>query len=88
MAPSVNVGHEVPQGTFVYVPFTPELEEHSACGIRTCTRPLLTLTMLTVLHLATKLSTDAWKGKKVVLFAVPGAFTVSPDPPPCRQFRN
>ena len=41
-----------------------------------------------VLHLATKLSTDAWKGKKVVLFAVPGAFTVSPDPPPCRQFRN
>ncbi|KAI0691481.1 Redoxin [Cytidiella melzeri] len=25
----------------------------------------------------TKLSTDAWKGKKVVIFAVPGAFTPS-----------
>jgi hypothetical protein len=25
---------------------------------------------------ATKLNTDEWKGKKVVLFAVPGAFTV------------
>ncbi|KAI0746300.1 Redoxin [Daedaleopsis nitida] len=55
----VNVGDTVPQGTFVHVPFTPELEEHSACGM-----PL-------------KLSTDAWKGKKVLLFAVPGAFTPS-----------
>jgi len=26
--------------------------------------------------LPTTLSTDEWKGKKVVLFAVPGAFTV------------
>ena len=26
---------------------------------------------------ASKFTTDAWKGKKVVLFAVPGAFTVS-----------
>jgi peroxiredoxin len=29
------------------------------------------------LILATALSTNDWKGKKVVLFAVPGAFTVS-----------
>ncbi|KAM5543891.1 hypothetical protein V8D89_002508 [Ganoderma adspersum] len=56
---SVKVGDEIPSGVFVHVPFTPELEEHSACGI------------------PTKLSTDAWKGKKVVLFAVPGAFTPS-----------
>ncbi|TFK83424.1 Redoxin [Polyporus arcularius HHB13444] len=59
MAPTVNVGDAVPQGTFVHVPYTPELEQHSACGI------------------PTKISTDAWKGKKVVLFAVPGAFTPS-----------
>ncbi|KAI0354080.1 Redoxin [Trametes cingulata] len=57
--PSIKVGDEVPQGTFVYVPFTPELEDSSACGI------------------PTKISTDAWKGKKVLLFAVPGAFTPS-----------
>ena len=30
---------------------------------------------------AIKLSTDEWKGKKVVLVAVPGAFTVRPPPP-------
>ncbi|KAI0764746.1 Redoxin [Fomes fomentarius] len=62
MSASIKVGDEVPQGTFVYVPYTPELDEHSACGI------------------PTKLSTDAWKGKKVVLFAVPGAFTVCLSP--------
>ncbi|KAI0666452.1 Redoxin [Trametes maxima] len=59
MAPTIKEGDEVPQGTFVYVPFTPELADHSACGI------------------PTKVSTDAWKGKKVLIFAVPGAFTPS-----------
>ncbi|KAI0339233.1 Redoxin [Trametopsis cervina] len=57
--PSVSVGDVVPTGKFVTVPFTPELEDHSACGI------------------PSKLTTDAFKGKKVVIFAVPGAFTPS-----------
>ncbi len=48
MAPTVNVGDAVPQGTFVHVPYTPELEEHSACGIRASTRPSLYLSVLTV----------------------------------------
>ncbi|KAF5372391.1 hypothetical protein D9615_009299 [Tricholomella constricta] len=47
--PSIKVGDTLPQGTFSYIPYTPELENN--------------------------LSTDEWKGKKVVLFSVPGAFT-------------
>jgi len=54
---SIKVGDTIPQGTFQYIPFVPELEDKVACGI-----PI-------------PLSTDEWKGKKVVLFAVPGAFT-------------
>ncbi|KAI8973114.1 Redoxin [Trametes punicea] len=57
--PTVKVGDQVPQGTFVHVPYTPELAEASACGI------------------PTKINTDQWKGKKVLIFAVPGAFTPS-----------
>ncbi|KIK63489.1 hypothetical protein GYMLUDRAFT_259674 [Collybiopsis luxurians FD-317 M1] len=58
MAPSIKVGDTVPEGTFTYVPYSAELDDHSACGI-----PI-------------KLDiTKEWKGKKVVLFAVPGAFT-------------
>ncbi|KAI0644018.1 Redoxin [Trametes meyenii] len=53
----VQVGDTIPQGSFTYIPYSPELENHSACGI------------------PVKLSTDEWKGKKVVLVAVPGAFT-------------
>ncbi|KAJ8469500.1 hypothetical protein ONZ51_g8954 [Trametes cubensis] len=53
----VQVGDTIPQGTFTYIPYTPELEDHSACGI------------------PVKLNTDEWKGKKVVLVSVPGAFT-------------
>ncbi|KAH9476113.1 Putative peroxiredoxin [Psilocybe cubensis] len=48
---SVKVGDTIPEGTFQYVPYTPDLEN------------------------ATSLSTNEWKGKKVVLFSVPGAFT-------------
>jgi len=54
---SVKVGDTVPEGTFNYIPWTPELESEAACGV------------------PNKISTDAWKGKKVVLMAVPGAFT-------------
>ena len=32
----VKVGDTIPQGTFTYVPWTPELENHAACGLRTC----------------------------------------------------
>ncbi|KAF9531484.1 1-Cys peroxiredoxin isozyme [Crepidotus variabilis] len=54
---SLKVGDTVPEGTFKYVPYTPELENGLACGV-----PIA-------------LKTSEWKGKKVVLFAVPGAFT-------------
>ncbi|KAI0954238.1 hypothetical protein AcV7_007523 [Taiwanofungus camphoratus] len=57
MAPSIKVGDIVPKGTFKYVPYAPELDAHTACGI------------------PTTLTTDQWKGKKVVIFSVPGAFT-------------
>lgn len=57
MAPTVKVGDAVPEGTFAYIAYAPELDDHTACGI------------------PTTLSTSEWKGKKVVLFSVPGAFT-------------
>ncbi|KAL0959042.1 hypothetical protein HGRIS_014346 [Hohenbuehelia grisea] len=57
MALNIKVGDTLPEGKFSYVPFTPELEDHTACGV------------------PTQLSTNEWKGKKVVLFSVPGAFT-------------
>ncbi|KAF9042947.1 peroxiredoxin [Panaeolus papilionaceus] len=50
---TINVGDTIPEGSFKYVPYTPELES----GV------------------TTSLSTNEWKGKKVVLFSVPGAFT-------------
>lgn len=31
----IQVGDTIPQGTFKYIPYSPELEDHSACGIRT-----------------------------------------------------
>ncbi|KAH7912915.1 thioredoxin-dependent peroxidase [Hygrophoropsis aurantiaca] len=57
MAPKISAGDTIPTGTFTYVPYTADLDDHSVCGI-----PIT-------------LSTSEWKGKKVVLFAVPGAFT-------------
>ncbi|PPQ96912.1 hypothetical protein CVT26_005898 [Gymnopilus dilepis] len=50
---TIKVGDKVPEATFKYVPYTPELDD----GV------------------TTTLSTNEWKGKKVVLFSVPGAFT-------------
>ncbi|KAK7689692.1 hypothetical protein QCA50_007487 [Cerrena zonata] len=55
--PIVKVGDVIPSGTFSYVPYTPETDSLTACGI------------------PVKYSTDEWKGKKIVLFSVPGAFT-------------
>ncbi|KAK0493556.1 1-Cys peroxiredoxin isozyme [Armillaria luteobubalina] len=57
MAPTIKVDDTIPEATFTYIPYTPELEAKLACGI------------------PTKLNTNSWKGKKVVLFSVPGAFT-------------
>jgi len=54
---TIKAGDTIPEGTFSYIPWTPELENGLACGV------------------PNKLSTEAWKGKKVVLVAVPGAFT-------------
>ncbi|KAG6910343.1 hypothetical protein DXG01_011412 [Tephrocybe rancida] len=31
--PSVKVGDTLPQGTFTYIPYTPELEDKLACGL-------------------------------------------------------
>ncbi|KAF8154488.1 thioredoxin-dependent peroxidase [Crassisporium funariophilum] len=53
----LSVGDTIPEGTFRYVPYSPELENGLACGV------------------PVTLSTNDWKGKKVVLFSVPGAFT-------------
>ncbi|KAH7929168.1 Redoxin [Leucogyrophana mollusca] len=55
--PKISAGATIPTGKFLYVPYTPALDDQSTCGA-----PIT-------------LSTDEWKGKKVVLFAVPGAFT-------------
>ncbi|KAF8319844.1 Redoxin [Cantharellus anzutake] len=54
---TIKAGDTIPNGTFSYVPYSPELADGRACGV------------------PVKLSTDDWKGKKVVLFSVPGAFT-------------
>ncbi|KIM43827.1 hypothetical protein M413DRAFT_443708 [Hebeloma cylindrosporum] len=54
---SIKVGDKIPEATFKYVPYTPELENGLACGV------------------PTSLSTNEWKGKKVVIVSVPGAFT-------------
>lgn len=54
---NIKVGDKIPEATFKYVPYTPELDNGLACGV------------------PTTLSTNDWKGKKVVLFSVPGAFT-------------
>jgi len=56
--PTIKVGDTITDGTFTYIPYSPELDDHSACGV----------------PIKLKISED-WKGKKVVLFAVPGAFT-------------
>ncbi|KAG7086550.1 hypothetical protein E1B28_002499 [Marasmius oreades] len=58
MAPTIKVGDIIPEATFSYIPYSPELESGLVCG--------------------TPIKLDIhkdWKGKKVVLFAVPGAFT-------------
>ncbi|TIA86633.1 hypothetical protein E3P99_03640 [Wallemia hederae] len=51
-------GTEIPHATFKYIPYTPEAESISACGV------------------PVSLDTHKeWKGKKVVVISVPGAFT-------------
>jgi alkyl hydroperoxide reductase 1 len=57
MAPTIKVGDKIPEGTFSFIPYTPELEDGRVCGI------------------PTKLYTDEWKDKTVIIFSVPGAFT-------------
>ncbi len=55
---AISKGDQIPNTTFVYVPFTPELADGAACGA------------------PTKIQThEAFKGKKVVIVAVPGAYT-------------
>ncbi|EMD32375.1 peroxiredoxin PRX5 [Gelatoporia subvermispora B] len=71
---TIKVGDAAPQGTFNYVPYSPELESGAACGI------------------PVKLNIDEWKGKKVVLISVPGAFTptchVNHIPPYLEKFEE
>lgn len=55
---SAEIGSTIPNATFAYVPYNPELEDHKVCGMPTSFQ-----------------SHERWKGKKVVIVAVPGAFT-------------
>ncbi|KAG8221449.1 Redoxin [Butyriboletus roseoflavus] len=55
---TIAVGERVPEATFSYIPYTPELDDLSACGT-----------------VSTYSIAKEWAGKKVVVFAVPGAFT-------------
>lgn len=55
---TVSPGATIPNTTFTYVPWMPELDSGKACGVPTSFQ-----------------SHDRWKGKKVVIIAVPGAFT-------------
>jgi len=57
MTTTIKVGDTIPEGTFKYVPYSPDLENGLICGT------------------PVSLSTNEWKGKKVVLVSVPGAFT-------------
>jgi len=57
MTSRIQIGQTVPEGTFLHVPWTAELEDSMVCGT------------------PTKLSTNEWKGKKVVVCSVVGAFT-------------
>ena len=51
-------GDVIPNTTFSYIPWSPDLESGKACGVPT-----------------TFQSHDRWKGKKVVIVSIPGAFT-------------
>ncbi|KAJ9479434.1 putative Peroxiredoxin AHP1 (putative) [Pseudozyma hubeiensis] len=55
---AISKGDQIPNTTFMYVPYAPELADGTACGA------------------PTKVQThEAFKGKKVVIVAVPGAYT-------------
>ncbi|EKM77804.1 hypothetical protein AGABI1DRAFT_93140 [Agaricus bisporus var. burnettii JB137-S8] len=60
---TLKVGDTIPEGTFKYVPYSPELADNSATGTPQDYN-----------------ITAEWKGKKVVVVSVPGAFT-----PTCHQ---
>lgn len=66
VAKAISKGEQIPNTTFMYVPWAPELADGTACGV------------------PTKIQThDAFKGKKVVIVSVPGAYTrksLSPQP--------
>ena len=78
MAPTIKVGDTIPKGTFQYIPHSPETEALAACGIRKYDQISQRGCKINICcwTIAIALSTDEWKGKKVVLVSVPGAFTV------------
>ncbi|KAF8132612.1 Redoxin [Boletus edulis] len=55
---TITVGQRLPKAVFPYVPYTPALDDLTACG---------TVAQYDI--------AKEWAGKKVVVFAVPGAFT-------------
>jgi len=34
MAPKIAVGDTIPEGTFTYIPYTSDLDDATACGVR------------------------------------------------------
>lgn len=96
MAPTIKVGDTIPDGTFTYIPYSAELDNHvSSFVVRkltdidvfSCRLHVVSVSevyehhriaRLIMMDVATKLNVSSdWKGKKVVVFAVPGAFTAS-----------
>ncbi|KAF8176451.1 hypothetical protein K438DRAFT_1979237 [Mycena galopus ATCC 62051] len=74
MAPSIKVGDTLPKGEFGYIPWAKELESHASFLHWI---PIFSTNPGPIARMwSSQIDTERdWKGKKVVLFSVPGAFT-------------
>jgi peroxiredoxin len=70
---TIKAGDALPETTFTYIPWGPELED--AVRPSSPSPPAPTYAPQLACGHPQQLPTSAWAGKKVVLFAVPGAFT-------------
>ncbi|KAK7023284.1 peroxiredoxin [Favolaschia claudopus] len=81
MAPAIKVGDALPKGEFGYIPWTSELESHvnfvsDIFSFDASTESIHCPGVQVAYGVPSRLNTETErKGKKVVLFSVPGAFT-------------